>query len=252
MFLQTSLWGERLYVGVLLLLLAVSGQAQSLESVAFSLTLPDGQSGGIQQRTTVTHLVQRPEGLYVLTERDGCYLLSSKADRQNSLLAQPTDRQEEFNTLLEQGQEVHLLVNYKSLRPLVHQEAEAISFTSSFFAKTVNPTAIHYAEDGRIIVGSLADGLFIFSPDEYGGYSNVPQRISTAYQQLPSNTVYTLYEDKKGVVWVGTDRGLATIVQDSIYNLGMAPKVKRNRWQRFWGIEGPPPLYNGPVKAIAE
>jgi len=252
MFFHTSLWGRKLPALVLLIVLSLSGQSQSLESVAFSLTLPDGQTAGIQQRSSITNLVQRPEGLYILTESDGCYLLSSQVSQQHKLLAQPTDRREKFNCLINKDKEVHLLVNYQSLRPLVHQEEASVDFTSSFFAKTVNPTSIHYADDGRIIVGSLQDGLFVFEPDEYGGYSNVPERFSTAGQQLPSNIIHTIYEDQRGVIWVGTDRGLATLTNDTIYNLGIAPPMKQNWWQRFWGVEGPPPLYNGPVKAIAE
>lgn len=234
------------------MMFALLGHTQSLERVAFSLTLPDGQTGGVQQRSTITNLVQRPEGLYVLTERDGCYLLSRDANQQHLLLAQPTDRREKFNRLIQKDKEVHLLVNYQSLRPLVHQEEESLSFTSSFFAQTVNPTTIHYADDGRIIVGSMQDGLFVFSPDEYGGYTNVPERISTAGDQLPSNIVHTLFEDKRGVLWIGTDRGLATLENGTINNLGLPPPVKQNWWQRFWGTEGPPPVYDGPVKAIAE
>lgn len=252
MFFHTSLWGRKLPAFVLLIALSLSGQSQSLESVAFSLTLPDGQTAGIQQRSSITNLVQRPEGLYVLTESDGCYLLSSQASQQHKLLAQPTDRREKFNCLIKKDKEVHLLVNYQSFRPLVHQEDASVDFTSSFFAKTVNPTSIHYADDGRIIVGSLEDGLFVFEPDEYGGYSNVPERFSTAGQQLPSNIIHTIYEDQRGVIWIGTDRGLATLTNDTIYNLGMSPPMEQNWWQRFWGVEGPPPLYSGPVKAIAE
>lgn len=252
MFFHTSMWGTKLLTLVLLVAFVSSGQSQSLESVAFSLTLPNGQTAGIQQRSSITNLVQRPEGLYVLTDNDGCYLLSSNANQQHQLLVQPTDRREKFNCLIKKDKEVHLLVNYQSLRPLVHKEDASVDFTSSFFAKTVNPTSIHYADDGRIIVGSLEDGLFVFEPDEYGGYANVPKRFSTAGQQLPSNIVHTIYEDQRGVIWIGTDRGLATLTNDTIYNLGIAPPVKQNWWQRFWGIEGPPPLYNGPVNAIAE
>ncbi|MEO0728462.1 MAG: hypothetical protein AAFZ63_28200, partial [Bacteroidota bacterium] len=79
----------KLMLGAILVIFASGGFAQSLESVAFSLTLPDGQTGGIKQRSTITNLVQRPEGIYVLTERDGCYLLSSQSNRQHALLAQP-------------------------------------------------------------------------------------------------------------------------------------------------------------------
>lgn len=224
--------------------------AQSLESVAFSLTLPDGQTGGIKQRSTITKLVQRPEGIYVLTERDGCYLLSSKPSQPHTLLAQPSDRRERFNSLFKRGKEVNLVVNYHTLRPLASDEEKTKNFTSRFFANTVQPTSIHYTQNGNIVVGTALDGVFVFEQDEFGGYTSVPKRISTADKALPSNIIHTLYEDREGVVWVGTDRGLATICRDTTYNLGAGPEFKPNWWQRFWGIDGPPPLYSGPVKAI--
>ncbi|MEL7426325.1 MAG: two-component regulator propeller domain-containing protein [Bacteroidota bacterium] len=242
----------KLMLGVILVIFASGGFAQSLESVAFSLTLPDGQTGGIKQRSTITNLVQRPEGIYVLTERDGCYLLSSQSNRQHALLAQPTDRREHFNYLFRKGKEVQLVVNFHQLRSLSTVDEEPLRFTSRYFANTVQPTAIHQTTNGKIVVGTALDGIFVFEQDEFGGYTHVPERISTADWALPSNIVHTIFEDRQGVIWVGTDRGLATLAQDTTYNLGKGPHFEPNWWQRFWGIEGPPPLYNGPVKAITE
>lgn len=242
----------KLLLGAILTMCMTHGIAQSLESVAFSLTLPDGQAGGIKQRSTITDLVQRPEGIYVLTEREGCYLLSSDLNQQHALLARPTDRRERFNHLFKTEKEVNLVVDYHTLRPLSTEDAKSENFTSRYFKETVQPTTIHCTNDGTIVVGTALDGVFVFEQDEYGGYTSVPDRYSTADRMLPSNIVHTIFEDRRGIIWVGTDRGLATLAQDTIYNLGMGPAFQPNWWQRFWGIEGPPPLYDGPVHAIAE
>lgn len=242
----------KLFLGALLLLAFMPSHAQLLERVAFSLTLPDGQTGGIRQRSTITKLVQRPEGIYVLTEREGCYLLSAKPNQQHLLLAQPTDRREHFNHLFKKGKDVHLVVNYHALRPLSSASEEPAKFASRFFANTVQPTSIHFSDNGRIVVGTALDGVFVFEQDKLGNYADVPQRFSTVGKALPSNIIHTIFEDRGGNIWVGTERGLATICRDTVYNLGVGPAFEPNWWQRFWGIEGPPPLYDGPVKAIAE
>ncbi len=240
-------------LGVMLFTVVNCVSAQSLESVAFSLTLPNGQMGGVKQRSTITNLVQRPEGIYVLTERDGCYLLSSQPNQQHVLLAQPTDQREHFNHLFKKGKEVQLVINFHQLRTLSGTvDEESMNFTSRYFANTVQPTAIHQTASGKIVVGTALDGIFVFEQDEYGGYTHVPERISTADKALPSNIVHTIFEDRQGIIWVGTDRGLATLARDTIYNLGAGPHFEPNWWQRFWGVEGPPALYNGPVKAITE
>ena len=237
---------------IVMMIFANLSIAQSLESVAFSLTLPDGQLGGIKQRSTITNLVQRPEGIYVLTERDGCYLLSSQPNKQHAVLATPSDQREHFNHLFKKGKDVQLVIDFHKLRSLSTVNEEPLKFTSRYFAKTVQPTSIHHTSSGKIVVGTALDGVFVFEQDEFGGYTHVPERISTADWALPSNIVHTIFEDRKGTIWVGTDRGLATLCQDTTYNLGKGPHFEPNWWQRFWGVEGPPPLYNGPVKAITE
>ena len=62
--------------------------------------------------------------------------------------------------------------------------------------------------DGRIWVGSRGGGLLCCEP-KYGQLDVV--KTFTTHEGMPSNNVYSLVEDRKGNVWVGTDNGICSI-----------------------------------------
>jgi len=232
--------------------LSATAQTHTLERVVIPLELPSGETGGLEKNSTITYLSLQPEGLYILTDRKGCYLLSEVPTYELQLVAEPADRREVFNALVETNRGAYLLINYRELLPLGQPEAPRINFTTSYFSSVVKPTSVHISADGTMLAGSAQDGLFVFRPDEYGGYTNVPDRVSTVGKQLPSNLIHVIYEDQHGVVWIGTDGGLATVVGDTIYNLGRSPERKKTWLQRFLGTGDIPPVYSGSVTAIAE
>jgi ligand-binding sensor domain-containing protein len=231
---------------------SVTAQTQNLERVVMPMELPSGEAGGLEKNSTITYLSLQSEGLYILTERKGCYLIPEMPANALQLVAEPTDRREVFNALVETNRGAYLLINYRELLPLGRAESSRINFTTSFFSSVVKPTAVHVSADGTIVVGSEQDGLFVFRTDEYGGYTNVPNRVSTVGKQLPSNVIRVIYEDQHGVVWIGTDAGLATMVGDTIYNLGRSPERKKTWLQRFLGTGDIPPVYDGKVTTITQ
>lgn len=60
--------------------------------------------------------------------------------------------------------------------------------------------------DGSIIVGTLGSGLLIFNPDgtSYETYTH----SKTDPFSVSSNNIWTVYRDKAGIIWIGTDNGL--------------------------------------------
>lgn len=61
--------------------------------------------------------------------------------------------------------------------------------------------------DGRLWVGTYSEGLFVLDPrtSRWRQYT-----ASTSEGSLHNNSIYSIYQDYQGVVWIGTEMGLYT------------------------------------------
>jgi ligand-binding sensor domain-containing protein/signal transduction histidine kinase len=66
--------------------------------------------------------------------------------------------------------------------------------------------------DGSIIVGTIGSGLLIFSPDGTS-YENYVHSKTDPFS-VSSNNVWSVYRDKAGIIWIGTDNGLDYYKED--------------------------------------
>lgn len=201
-------------------------------------------------QTTITSIVQHPQGgVLALTDRGQC--LALEAGQPPVSVAQSTDRKMRFEELLTSASGVHLLVNHCELYALPMDGQPPRAFTTTRFATTVQPTVSMMSRKGDVFIGTQQDGLFHFKTIPDGGFAPSPTRLSTAEGALPSNAIRSLFEDSKGVIWIGTDKGLATLATDSVHNLNpvmvtaAAPPRKRKK------TVGIPP-YSGAVRGIVE
>lgn len=61
--------------------------------------------------------------------------------------------------------------------------------------------ALEVANDGKVWAGTWGGGLTIWDGQKWSNYSSV--------EGLPGNHVFSLHQDLKGQMWIGTNRGLA-------------------------------------------
>jgi signal transduction histidine kinase/ligand-binding sensor domain-containing protein len=66
---------------------------------------------------------------------------------------------------------------------------------------------------GRIAIGTAADGLAICL-----GLDPLRCRLLSERNGLPENGVRTLFEDREGALWIGTEAGLAQLSRDEVWN----------------------------------
>ncbi len=236
--------------GVLLSLIPSFFCAQSVEHFVQKIPTDQGRPLGISRYTSVLSIEKNTNGLYVLTKRGGCYLLDQRAKSELKPLALPNDRKDHFFGLVSNQEKTFLWANGYELLPLNSEKDSRLPYSTTFFSKTVQANNIAVDVDGTIYVGTLSDGLFIFSKDEWGGYSNVPKRVSTFGKELPSNTIQCLYRDSENRIWVGTSAGLATITNGKIQNLSKREILPQKWWQKFLGIERERPVFSESVFAI--
>lgn len=61
--------------------------------------------------------------------------------------------------------------------------------------------ALEVANDGKVWAGTWGGGLAVWDGQKWTNYSSI--------EGLPGNHVFALHQDKKGQMWIGTNRGLA-------------------------------------------
>lgn len=204
-------------------------------------------SDNMLSQTSILSMVQSPHGgILALTDKGQCFAVH--ADHAPVSVAQSTDRKMHFETLLTSATDVHLLVNYCELYTLTQKELPPRTFTTTRFATTVQPTVSLMSRQGDIFIGTQQDGLFHFKTVPEGGFAPSPIRLSMAEGALPSNAILSLFEDSNGVLWIGTDRGLATLAADGIHNLNPALITTIKKRNRDVAI----PAYSGAVRGIVE
>lgn len=106
--------------------------------------------------------------------------------------------------------------------------------------------SIYEAPDGTFWIGTMGGGLMRFNPGT-GSY-----RFFTEKEGLPNNVVYRVIDDRKGNLWIPTNRGLARFnilnesfivytvkdgIQSNEFNLGAALRTKNGRIL-FGGMNG--------------
>jgi ligand-binding sensor domain-containing protein len=227
----------KLALGGLFLFFPLYLKSQNLNQFIQLLPAENGLIFGVNKRTTIQSLVSRTEGLYILTAKDGCYLLSGESMSELKLLSVPKDRRDLFARLLATEQSVLIWANQREFLNLDEPAAARITYVGSHFNNAITATDIDIDRHGRIFVATAHDGLFIFRKGNDGNYINVPLRISTIDQQLPSNNVNCLYRDEDDVLWIGTTKGVSTMRDNIITNLSVAKEVKKPTfWRRLLGI----------------
>lgn len=227
---------------ILLALIAHPSFTQSirpLEQVA-------GSQESALSKATIKAIAQASGEKYVLTDKGLCYRFSDTGAE--TKIASPIDRKEHFDTLLAAPDGVYLLVNHCELRSLTNIEGKASAFTTTRFSTTVQPTVTLLSSKGDVFVGTQQDGVFLFSKDAQGAFLSFPTRLSTAGGILPGNAVLSLCEDSQGVIWIGTNQGLATWSSGIVTNLAAMAKPEKRRRLR----ELPIPTYRGPVYHIVQ
>lgn len=241
----------KLALGGLFLSIPLFLFSQNLNQFIQLLPDEDGLIFGINKNTTVQSLVSSQEGLYILTQKDGCYLLSGESMSDLKKLVVPNDRRDLFTGLIKEDATTYLWSNYRELLNLDDPSAERVSYIGEHFNKDVSVTAIDIDRYGRVFVATAYDGLFIFRKDEFGDYTDIPLRISTVDRQLPSNNINCLYRDEEDVLWVGTAAGVSTIRENIITNLSVPKEqIKPNWWQRLFGAAIEPKGFKQSIQAI--
>lgn len=227
-------------------------RAQNLNQIVQLLPDENGLIFGINKNTSVQSIVARTEGLYILTAKDGCYLLSGKTREGLSLLTLPEDRRDVYMQLLKVEPSVFLWANSSQFLNLDQPEAERLEYVGSHFNKNFTVTDIDVDKYGRVFVATANDGMFIFRKDmKTGDYTQVPIRISTVDKQLPSNKVNCLYRDEEDVLWIGTEKGVSTMRENIITNLTIPKEIiKQKWWQYIFGITVNEEKFKEPVELI--
>ncbi|RME97530.1 MAG: hypothetical protein D6772_10310 [Bacteroidetes bacterium] len=218
---------------------------------------PKGAGAGEHLRTyaSVLDLCAHPRGVYACTEREGCFLLPTHQDDVAIPVVSPRSRRDRFGPILQLAQVPHVVINGYQVQSLVQPEQGRRPLLPSQVVEHINVVAYEVLPDGRLAIASARDGVFLFTADAEGSYRGIPQRISTVNRHLPSNKVNCLYQDRDGILWIGTEGGLAAFWQDSVYNLAQAPPLptKLSMWQRLLGRHTKAnPIYRGPVSAITQ
>lgn len=222
---------------ILLSLSSVHLGAQSLYPFTPSTTSQSSYSG-INQHSDILSIIKNTKGLYVLTQKNGCFLIDQASKNSALSIIEPEGGQDYFHCLFANEKDVFLWANKKEIVALRNHEDGRLSYCSPFFTKTVDADNIAIDKDENIYIGTATDGVFVFSKESNGEYSNLPKRISTINGELPSNNIQCLYTANNGVVWVGTNAGIASITNGIVYNYSKATTANHKQWPGFLNVEG--------------
>jgi len=237
----------RINWGVLLCTLPLFLSAQSVEQ--FIVKPPSARNQEIGVRSQILSIEETKHGFYVLTKKKGCFFVSAQGQFSLAPIVTPNDRRD-FLDLISNRNSVSLWANGHEIMPLNSKSDDRLPYSSSYFSETVQTNSITVDEKGTVYVGTEKDGVFIFRQDEWGNYTELARRVSTFEEELPSNHIQCIYKDTNGVIWVGTDAGLASITDGYVKNLSFAEKLPKSRWARFLGRPPEPPVFAEPVDAI--
>lgn len=238
----------RINWAVLLCILPFFSFAQLVEQ--FVIKSPSGRSQEIGAYSYILSIEESSHGFYVLTKKKGCFFIDDQGHFSLAPIVVPNDRRDYFLDLIPNKNTVSLWANGHEIMPLNSKSDNRLPYSSSYFSKTVQTNSITVDEKGTVYVGTEKDGVFIFKQDEWGNYTDLARRVSTFEQELPSNHIQCIYKDANGVIWVGTDAGLASITDGYVKNLSFAEKLPKSRWARFLGLPPEPPVFAEPVDAI--
>lgn len=233
---------------VLLCALPLTLSAQLVKQ--FTLIPPSTSQQELSRYSKILSIEENARGFYVLTKKSGCFFINKQEQSSIKPIATPDNRRDYFLDLIPNDNSVSLWANGHEIMPLNTVSDERFSYSSSYFSETVQTSSITIDKEGTVYVGTEKDGLFIFSEDEWGNYTELARRVSTFEQELPSNNIQCIYKDTNGVIWVGTDLGLASITDGKIKNLSFAERFPKSKWARFWGRPPAAPTFAEPVDAI--
>jgi len=237
MYSKTYIW-----VVVLLYLNPVFLFAQSLEK--YISNIPNSfNAKGISAKSSILKISKNEQGLFVLTQHDGCYSIDQRYKRTAWPVAHPTDKRDRFKDIIFNSNSVHLCVNENQLISITSGTDERQPYASSSFAKRYHVSHLVMNGAGNIYVGTKSNGVFIFSKNENGSYNQEPKNISVENSHLPSNSILYLYKAPDETIWVGTNLGLASIKGGQVYNHSK-PAVSTNDWNVLQKIKSKPaPLF---------
>ena len=209
--------------------------SQSLERFVARTPTALSTSSSIKLSSSLLSINESNKGLYVLTQREGCFLINQKYKNRASAIVEPVNNRDYFHSLVVNGKEILLWANEKELITLKNKDGERLSFSTSFFSKTVDSKNIVIDPVGNVYIGTASDGLFIFERDENGVYRDVPKRISMIDEQLPSNNIQCLYKDIDGTIWIGTDAGIASVKEGRVHNYSKVT-ITHHQWSSLLGV----------------
>lgn len=238
---------NHLLLGVLFCTLPSLSSAQSVEQ--FTIKSPSDNKG-LSRNSHILSIEETAQGFYVLTKKNGCYLVNQRGRFPTKPILAPDNRRDYFLDLIPNQKAVSLWANGNELISLNHNTDDRQSYSSSLFSKTVQTNSIAIDKKGTIYVGTEKDGIFVFTQDEWGNYTELARRISAFGQELPSNNIQCIYKDNDGVIWIGTDAGLASITDGEVKNLSFAEKLPKGKWARFLGLPPEAPAFAEPIDAI--
>ena len=234
--------------GVLLCTFPFILPAQLVEQ--FTLIPPSANRQELSKYSNILSIEKSTKGFYVLTKKSGCFLINEQSQSSIKSIVSPDNRRDYFLDLIPNDHTVSVWANGHEIMPLNTKSDERLPYSSSYFSETVQTNSITIDKKGTVYVGTKKDGLFIFSQDEWGNYTELARRVSSFDQELPSNNIQCIYKDTNGVIWVGTDKGLASITDGKVKNLSFAERLPKSKWARFWGRPPTPPVFAEPVDAI--
>lgn len=205
------------------------------------------------RRAAPNAFLSADEGVFISTPRNGCFYLPYAATASARSLLPGGDRKNKITDLLWLNGAPCAIINHQSVLSLEHPNKPAWPLMSPHISKTVTPVDMAVMSDGALAMATANDGVFIFGREGPEKFANIPLRISTIEQALPSNVIHTLFVDSDGILWIGTDAGLAAHYQGRTYNLSETPEqAPLTFWQKIFGRRSTNSAFQKPVTAIAQ
>lgn len=188
---------------------------------------PAVKKQGLHERSNIKsiYISEGADSIIILTKDQGAFFTSDASREQIVPFLKNELENKEALSLFFIGNKLHVLLDNSDLIP--------VSGTPSINIPRLIPSAIEVVFQGnKMVVGTQANGVYVFSREPGIGWISEKQFLAEK-SELPSNRIRDLFVASNGVVWIGTDSGLAAYYDGVMINY--APPLKKKK-----GIPPPP------------